>query len=327
MPIPVPGDLVLQAPLASNAVLGPDKERAFPNSYYACDIFRGFVCMDTLMLQRIPPVYTQAAFRAVFGINHFCASSYRKHRRTYELNQDLVPKYVSLEYDAAGAWKFFLSESMELVVEEDSEPNDSGTSSQAGASSVTAAPVLSFDTSHEMPAQNFISDTEEDDYSSDPSDSDMESDLGDSDVDYNMCCAYCDGKLPAAPSGELLRLQRLLDAKSTFDGYDGRDASLNPNHRYIRPITATVSYCAQHRFELKLVAMLRNSAWAAAVPVNFAALKARVELLLPRLHIVTEQPWDNEFYIDLGTAISSAGTAGTLGIAGEYSSFRKTSAG
>lgn len=281
--------------------------------------------MDAFMLQRTPPVYTQEAFRAAFGINHFCPSSYRKHRQIYDLNQDLVPKYTILKHEAAGAWKYFVSESMEIIVEEDLE--DSSVPSQAGASSeATATPVISFDTSHETPDPNSNSDyssnsdPEEESYSSD---SDTESNP----VNYDMCCAYCDEPLPAAPSEELLMLKENLDAKSTLDGYDGRDASLNPHHRHIRPITATVSYCVQHRFEHKLVAMLRHATWAAAVPVNFTALKARVELLLPRLHTVTEQPWDNEFYVDLGTAISAAGTNNALGIAGEYASFRKTGTG
>ncbi|KZP31409.1 hypothetical protein FIBSPDRAFT_883202 [Athelia psychrophila] len=292
-----PDGPVGESPLASNAVLGPDKERAFPSSFYACDVFRGFKKMDELMRQRVPPIYKKAAFCTVFGINYYCLPTYNKHRRTYDHNQDLVPKYVALKHEAGGAWRCFTSEAIEIVVaEKDTDSSDDDDDSISSKADHVPEPF-----NLDSPPCRMLSIA----------------------LVKNLTTA-----VPTlGPRTQIWMMHIMLCAAHTVTNcYLLR---LQKNFVFYRVLsTLRAQWTAEmHRFESKEVAILNNAVWSSVIPVDFRSLKARVQSLLPRLHTVVENPHDNEFYEDLKTAIQKTGSARALGIHGEHASLERTSAG
>jgi hypothetical protein len=316
---PVPGVasgnnnvLLKTRPLASNEV-STSGERLFPASFYAVDVIEGFECMDDLMKQRRPRIYQGAAFTAVFGLP-YVRSTYQKHRRIYDDNQDLVPKFKAHARSSKGTWTKFRLDGMEIV-DPDSESEVQDRDSKGVSEEQDVDEYGTFgegDGGHENPF-----DLEKHEHSPEYDN-----------AHWATCCAYCDELIVPQQSGKLLRLQEHLDSKSILDGTNGKDASRNPYHRYIRPITATTEYCAQHRFESTVIpAVLLKATWAAALPVDFDALPIRLEELKPMLDETVNSPFDNVFFRALCESVKGQGLTRTLGAEGEYLSFRKTSAG
>ena len=303
-------------PLATKE-LSASGARLFPASFYAVDVFEGFEHMDVLMQQRRPRVYQQEAFTDVFGLPYI-RSTYQKHCKIYDLNLDLVPKFNMLGQSSKGTWNKFRQDAME-VVDSDSEPYDSdvGDSGEAreggqdnGRDGVGGGGQGVDDDGCDFEQEDEFSESESDN------------------AQWASCCAYCDEPMPPQQSEKLLQLQIRLDSKSTLDGVNGHDASQNPHHRYIRPFTATVEYCAQHRFEGTVVPTAHlNTTWAAALPVDFGVLRHRVERLKSKLDLIVNAPFDNIFFRDLCQSTKGQGLSQALGSAGEYTSFKKTSAG
>lgn len=310
------GDEILYGvlvPKANNTVQGEDKERAWPGSYYAPDVFDIFERIDVMKEQRDPPVYRKEAFQSVVGINHYVASTYTKARHTYDHNPKLVATFRARGRTLKSTWNRFKFESRQNRA--GSENNDG----QQVSGSCRESSIISIEDDDIQPLESVAEERD--------SDSDMDS--GDNaDRDWTMWCPYCDEELPVEHSKELITSREILDAKSKPDlQYIGRDASSNPLHRWIRPFHETLEYCTRHRFESDFANVLSRSAWAIALPVCFESLEARVTSLIPILHCIYNFPLDSEFYLALKDTIKTYGESRAFGLAGQCMSLERTSAG
>lgn len=319
-------------PKANNKVQGEGKERAWPGSYYALDVFDIFEKIDAMQEQRVPPVYRKKAFQSVVGIKHYVASTYTKARYTYDHNLKLVTTFRARGRTSASTWNRFVHESrQDRAVSEDNDGQDSGSRRGSSISSIGDDANGAVSGNHR---ERSVISIEDDDFiqplekvaEERDSDSDMDADENEG-RDWTMCCFYCDEELPIEPSKELIASGKILYAISQPDKqHTGKDASPNPHHRWVRPIVKTMGYCLRHRFETGNANILSRS-WAIALPVCFRSLPARVTSMIPILNHIYNFPMDSEFYSALMDRIRTLGENRALGIAGQYMSLGVASAG
>ncbi|KAF7968973.1 hypothetical protein HWV62_28775 [Athelia sp. TMB] len=307
---------LLSSPLANNSVQGPGNERAWPGSFYAIDIFTGMERMAAMQRQRYPPVSREEAFKSVFGIDHWAPSTYKKHMKILNENQHLTPKFRALGRAPNATWKRFVFDANQAQTEAEEDSESEQDLEKTRASSVINVDDDSMGEQDDMAMETVVEVSDEEDTSSESNT-----------THWALMCAYCDEMLPFEPSDGLKEMRAVLDRKSVHDGCNGRDASPNPYHRYIRPFTSTLEYCERHRFESNFSDVLLNAIWAPALPVNFELLEPRVRSLIDILEGLTDYPWDNEFYQGLHMSIEATGESRGCGIAGQMSSFGQTGVG
>lgn len=304
---------LLSAPLANNSIQGRNNERAWPGSFYAIDVLTGLDDMAVMLKQRHPSIAPREAFQAVFGIDHFALSTWKKHRKTYSDNEDLAAKFRALGHAPNATWKCFYFESKQapVTVDDNSDNECSGSRDMAREASVISIDDNSAEELGDTAMETVVEVSDEENMDEN---SNLESDSDK--VDWTLMCPYCDLKLPLESSTELKTMRAALDLKSIVEGCSG--ISSNPHHRYIRPFTSTLNHCTRHRFESDFANVLHKTAWASALPIRFEDLENRVILLLDILQEVVNYPLDNEFHQHLKESVAANGERRAFGLAGQY---------